>query len=113
MARNESVRKRFKMPQMKTRRLLRRYSISSALAVLLFSSSLFCPTLLLANDEKSSASISDDSSPLASLSNDFWQWRSRYQPFSQDDIPRIDHPSGPRDWSAASIVRQKETLQAF
>src|SRR6202051_1458661 len=101
------------MPQMKTRRLLRRYSTSSALAVLLFSSSLFCPTLLLANDEKSSASISDDSSPLASLSNDFWQWRSRYQPFSQDDIPRIDHPSGPRDWSAASIVRQKETLQAF
>src|ERR1700686_3489345 len=51
--------------------------------------------------------------PLGSLSNDFWQWRARYQPFSQDDIPRIERPIGPRDWSANSIARQKETLEAF
>ena len=113
MAKNELVRKWFKMPQMKTRRLLRRYSTRSAVTALLFVCSLFCPTFLPRNNEKSSPSISEDSSSLASLSNDFWQWRSRYQPFSQDDIPRIDHPSGNRDWSAASIVRQKETLQAF
>ena len=31
---------------------------------------------------------------LQSLADDFWQWRARYQPFSKDDIPRIDHPEG-------------------
>src|ERR1700692_2143063 len=51
--------------------------------------------------------------PLAVLANDFWQWRARYQPFSQDDIPRTERPGGPRDWSANSIARQKETLEAF
>jgi uncharacterized protein (DUF885 family) len=51
--------------------------------------------------------------PLAVLADDFWQWRARYQPFSQDDIPRIERPGGPRDWSANSIARQKETLEAF
>jgi uncharacterized protein (DUF885 family) len=51
--------------------------------------------------------------PLAVLANDFWQWRARYQPFSQDDIPRLERPIGPRDWSANSIARQKETLEAF
>jgi uncharacterized protein (DUF885 family) len=51
--------------------------------------------------------------PLAVLANDFWQWRARYQPFSQDDIPRLERPNVPRDWSANSIARQKETLEAF
>ena len=50
---------------------------------------------------------------LQSLADEFWQWRARYQPFSKDDIPRIDHPAGPRDWSAASIARQREGLQDY
>jgi len=50
---------------------------------------------------------------LPSLANDFWQWRTRYQPFSKDDIPRIDHPLGPRNWSGASIALQKSMLQIF
>jgi uncharacterized protein (DUF885 family) len=56
------------------------------------------------------------SSPIGSLevlSNDFWQWRARYQPFSQDDITRIERPYGPRDWSAGSIARQRTALQDF
>jgi hypothetical protein len=60
--------------------------------------------------------FADDKTPpasLESLANDFWQWRSRYQPFSKDDIPRIERPSVPRDWSAASIGQQKATLQNF
>jgi uncharacterized protein (DUF885 family) len=60
--------------------------------------------------------FADDKTPpasLESLANDFWQWRSRYQPFSKDDIPRIERPSVPRDWSAASIAQQKATLQNF
>jgi hypothetical protein len=51
--------------------------------------------------------------PLQSLADDFWQWRSRYQPFSKDDIPRIDHPAGPRDWSAASIAKQRAALREY
>ena len=50
---------------------------------------------------------------LQSLATDFWQWRARYQPFSKDDIPRIDHPQGPRDWSAASITRQRASLHEY
>ncbi len=47
------------------------------------------------------------------FAEDFWTWRARYQPFSTDDIPRVEHPSGPRDWSAASIARQREDLNNF
>jgi uncharacterized protein (DUF885 family) len=50
---------------------------------------------------------------LQSLAEDFWQWRARYQPFSKDDIPRIDHPVGKRDWSGASITRQRAALEDF
>ncbi|HEX4488473.1 MAG TPA: DUF885 domain-containing protein [Terriglobales bacterium] len=50
---------------------------------------------------------------LQSLSDDFWQWRASYQPFSKDDIPRIEHPEGRRDWSAASISRQQAALEEF
>lgn len=57
------------------------------------------------------------SSPLETLAHDFWEWRAQYQPFSKDDIPRIERPlertSGPRDWSNASIVNQKAALQDF
>src|ERR1700686_900095 len=54
---------------------------------------------------------------LEALANDFWQWRARYQPFSKDDIPRIERPiedrAGPRDWSASSIAKQKAMLEDF
>ena len=39
---------------------------------------------------------------LQNLSMDFWNWRARYQPFSADDIPRIEHPDGHRTWSRAA-----------
>jgi uncharacterized protein (DUF885 family) len=50
---------------------------------------------------------------LGALASGFWEWRARYQPFSQDDIPRIERPSGLRDWSADSIARQKAALEEF
>lgn len=50
---------------------------------------------------------------LQSLAKDFWQWRARHQPFSKDDIPRIDRPQGPRDWSAASIASQRASLKHY
>jgi hypothetical protein len=50
---------------------------------------------------------------LPSLAGDFWQWRAHYQPFSKDDIPRLDHPVGPRGWSAAAIARQRVALRNY
>src|SRR5947209_544966 len=50
---------------------------------------------------------------IVSFSNDFWKWRSRCQPFSQDDIPRVEHPSGHRDSSSSAIAKQQEELKAF
>jgi hypothetical protein len=60
----------------------------------------------------------NNKSPLAAdslekLASDFWEWRERYQPFTNDDIPRIEHLPGPRDWSAASIDRQRADLSGF
>ena len=63
------------------------------------------------------ATEGDRSTSLEVLANDFWQWRSQYQPFSKDDIPRIEHPIGAstssRDWSASSIAKQKAKLEDF
>jgi uncharacterized protein (DUF885 family) len=57
------------------------------------------------------------SGSIEALANDFWQWRARYQPFSRDDIPRIERPAedlaSPRDWSARSIAKQKVALEDF
>ncbi len=65
--------------------------------------------------------FAEDATPppgsLEALAHDFWQWRARYQPFSRDDIPRIERPleraAGPRDWSAGSIAKQKAALDDF
>ncbi len=62
------------------------------------------------------------SGALEALAQDFWQWRARYQPFSQDDIPRIERPiedrsaedpPGSRDWSAGSVAKQKAAREKF
>lgn len=54
-----------------------------------------------------------DAKPLQQLAADFWAWRVRYQPFSTDDIPRVEHPPGRRDWSISSIAKQQTTLREF
>ena len=58
--------------------------------------------------------------PLASadaiddLARDFWAWRAATQPFSYDDIPRIERPAGFRpDWSQAAIAKRKQALAEF
>jgi Bacterial protein of unknown function (DUF885) len=58
-----------------------------------------------------SASANDD---VTRLANDFWAWRAVYQPYSSDDVPRIERPAGAfPDWSPASMNRQREQLEAF
>jgi hypothetical protein len=51
---------------------------------------------------------------LSELSDTFWQWRAQEQPFSGDDIPRIDRPAGlVVDWSPQTITQRLQQLDAF
>ena len=50
---------------------------------------------------------------LDQLASDFWTWRARYRPFTFDDVPRMEHAGGVRDWSAPSIANQRLELAAF
>jgi uncharacterized protein (DUF885 family) len=69
-----------------------------------------CWLLSSAVAEQKPTQMSDS---LQSLASDFWEWRARYQPFSKDDIPRIDHPAGRRDWSATSLTKQRKDLSRY
>jgi hypothetical protein len=66
---------------------------------------------LLALSGLSSASAQTD--PFAQLASDFWIWRAQYRPFTFDDVPRMEHPAGVREWSAAAIGRQRVDLAEF
>src|SRR6266481_3605159 len=53
-------------------------------------------------------------SALQQLSSEFWEWRASEQPFSFDDIPRLDRPSGwAADWSSSTIAKRREELSGF
>ena len=53
-------------------------------------------------------------SGLQNLSSDFWAWRAGEQPFSLDDIPRLDRaPRWAADWSASTVARYRDELTAF
>jgi uncharacterized protein DUF885 len=71
------------------------------------------PVVVFAQQPAAKNKTSQESASLQKLAEDFWQWRARFQPFTSDDIPRIDRPSGPRDWSAASIAEQRTALATF
>ncbi len=51
---------------------------------------------------------------LALVASDFWQWRAREQPFTSDDIPRIERPDHFEvDWAPASVIKYRQTLSQF
>jgi uncharacterized protein (DUF885 family) len=53
-------------------------------------------------------------SALQRLSANFWEWRAAEQPFSFDDIPRLDRPEGwAADWSASTIAKRRDELSDF
>lgn len=57
---------------------------------------------------------SQPTSALQRLSSDFWEWRAAEQPFSFDDIPRLDRPAGwAAAWSPSTIAKHREELSAF
>jgi len=48
------------------------------------------------------------------LAADFWTWRARFGQYTGDDVTRMERPRGVvRDWSAASVEKQREDLAAF
>jgi uncharacterized protein (DUF885 family) len=51
---------------------------------------------------------------LDNLAGDFWAWRASEQPFSSDDIVRIERPAGwASDWSPQAIARYRQQLEEF
>src|SRR5947208_12772785 len=50
---------------------------------------------------------------LEKLADDFWTWRTKYAPFTGDDVNRMERPSGTRDWSRASIDTRHSDLAQF
>src|SRR5436190_10231307 len=50
---------------------------------------------------------------LDKLAGDFWTWRAKYAPFTDDDVNRIERPGGVRDWSAAAIDNQRKDPAEF
>lgn len=51
---------------------------------------------------------------LSALASEFWSWRATTQPFSPDDIPRIERPAGvKRSWSIAAVQEQRSKLLGF
>ena len=51
---------------------------------------------------------------LQQLSSDFWVWRAAEQPYSGDDIPRLERPAGwAGDWSASTIAKRRTELTVF
>ena len=51
--------------------------------------------------------------PLDQLASEFWTWRAEYRPFTFDDVPRMEHADGVREWSAAAVAKQRADLAAF
>ena len=74
---------------------------------------IFCGAMMRAEEIKPQAQMQARAGSLQQFAADFWSWRARYQPFSTDDIPRLEHPAGERDWSARSIAKQREQLEEF
>jgi uncharacterized protein (DUF885 family) len=51
---------------------------------------------------------------LDDLARDFWNWRATEMPFSTDDIPRLERPSGwVPDWSPAAVAGYRSELMKF
>jgi uncharacterized protein (DUF885 family) len=50
---------------------------------------------------------------LEKLTDDFWTWRTKYAPFTGDDVNRLERPGGIRDWSRASIDQRRNDLKQF
>ncbi|MDB6147664.1 MAG: hypothetical protein JWO45_1328 [Spartobacteria bacterium] len=54
-----------------------------------------------------------DAKAFLTVAEDFWAWRARCAPFSDDDVNRMERPGGTRDWSRHSINKRRSDLEGF
>jgi len=58
--------------------------------------------------------LSAKADSLGTLSESFWQWRAQEQPFTNDDIPRIERPASfVVDWSPKTVSERLEQLNSL
>ncbi len=70
--------------------------------------------LLLAPMLLSAVILPAKADSVADLSENFWTWRSAEQPFTNDDIPRLDRPADLKiDWTPATIATRRKDLTDF
>jgi len=75
---------------------------------------LYTAVLLILSFASAQPAALPTPSALQQLSSEFWEWRASEQPFSFDDIPRLDRPSGwAADWSSSIIAKRREELSGF
>src|SRR5258708_16674770 len=75
---------------------------------------LFSAVLLMSSVGLAQPARVPTPSALQQLSSEFWEWRASEQPFSFDDIPRLDRPAGwAADWSSSTIAKRREELSGF
>lgn len=68
---------------------------------------LLAPIFLSVTLQSRADSISD-------LSQSFWTWRATEQPFTNDDIPRLDRPGNLKiDWTSATVAARRKELVDF
>lgn len=79
--------------------------------VLRFSAMLLLAAAAMAQPAARSTQSAD---PLQQLASDYWEWRAVEQPFSFDDIPRLDRPAGwAADWSPATVAKRRGELAVY
>jgi hypothetical protein len=54
----------------------------------------------------------EKSDSLNQLASEFWTWRAECRHLTFDDVPRMEHADGTRDWSAA-ITKRRVDLSEF
>src|ERR1700752_2713783 len=81
----------------------------AAIAVVV--TALSCGGAKVATVQRAAGGAAGDS--LENFAEQFWTWRAATQPFSTDDIPRIERPGGKREGSRAATERQREKLSEF
>jgi uncharacterized protein (DUF885 family) len=70
-------------------------------------------TVLMALQSLIQAAPSAQTATLQKLSTDFWAWRARTAPFTDDDVNRIERPGGVRDWSVTALAQRRTQLADF
>src|SRR5271163_2268324 len=70
--------------------------------------------LLLAPILISAAFLAAKADSISDLNQSYWTWRATEQPFTNDDIPRIDRPANLKiDWAPATIAARRKELTDF